>query len=130
MNTKRNGFTLIELVVVVLVLGILAALAAPKLFDVTQDARTNGARQSLAIVRDALELYRVQSNQYPTVANMPAGLQTFLHGQFPAPGIGANANDNTVVGFSGTFSVSGTAGWAYDETTGQFLINDTEYSVW
>jgi len=57
MKTRRNGFTLIELVVVIMILGILAGVAAPKLLSVGGDATDNGLKQSLSIIRDAIELY-------------------------------------------------------------------------
>ena len=55
MKTHRSGFTLIELVVVIMILGILAGVAAPKLLTVSADATDNGLKQTLSIVRDAIE---------------------------------------------------------------------------
>ena len=52
---------MIELVVVVLVMGILAAVAAPKMFDTATNAKVNATRQSLVVVRDAIELYKAQA---------------------------------------------------------------------
>jgi general secretion pathway protein G len=130
---KRNGFTLIELVVVVLVLGIIAAVAAPKLFDVTTDARENGTRQSLITIRNAIELYRATSGVYPGAKTLSTALQSSLQGgTFPSPQVGDNVDDNSVRSFTGTFSASGTNGWAYNETTGEFYLNDSnaEYSAW
>src|SRR5262245_54148267 len=56
-GARRTGFTLIELVVVILLLGILAGIAAPKLFKTTNEATENGLKQSLATIRDAISLY-------------------------------------------------------------------------
>ncbi len=129
----RRGFTLIELVIVILVLGIISAVAAPKLFDVTNDARENGTRQSLTTIRNAIELYRATSGSYPPATSLVTALNSSLQGgTFPSPQVGTYKDDNSVRSFTGAFSASGTNGWAYNGTTGEFYINDSnsEYSAW
>lgn len=131
MKKRRSGFTLIELVVVVLILGILAAMAAPKLLDITGDARENATRQSLSVIRDALELHKMEQDAYPATASIPTSLTSYIHGTFPAPEVGPNKGDATVREYSGAFSVSGTQGWAFDPTTGDFRVNAAApYDAW
>jgi general secretion pathway protein G len=63
---KECGFTLIEIMVVVVILGILAALVAPKLMGRTDEARIVAAKQDIATLMQALKLYRLDNLRYPT----------------------------------------------------------------
>ena len=63
--TKNRGFTLIEMVVVVLILGIVAAVAVPRMFNTADTAGENSTRQQLALLRTAVELYRSTNAVYP-----------------------------------------------------------------
>lgn len=71
----QRGFTLIEIMVVVVIMGILAALVVPKLMGRTDDARIVAARQDIATVMQALKLYRLDNQRYPTTEQ---GLQALI----------------------------------------------------
>ncbi|MDD3530136.1 MAG: type II secretion system major pseudopilin GspG [Gallionellaceae bacterium] len=62
----QHGFTLIELMVVLVILGVLAALVAPKLMDRPDEARVIAAKQDVATLLQALKLYRLDNLRYPT----------------------------------------------------------------
>jgi general secretion pathway protein G len=62
----QRGFTLIEIMVVVVIMGILAALVVPKLMGRTDDARIAAARQDIATVMQALKLYKLDNMHYPS----------------------------------------------------------------
>ena len=126
---KRNGFSLVELVVVVLIIGILAAVAAPRMFDTAGDARQNGTKQSLVVVRDAVELYKAQNGNFPPAATLATALKPFLKGPFPSVQIGSNKNNTVAASAQPTITTPepGTAGWAYNETTGEFVINEAPF---
>ena len=132
--SRRSAFTLIELVIVVLVLGIIAAIAAPKIFDTATSARESASRQSLTVLRGAVELYRAQNGAYPTAATITTDLRPFLQGPFPAPQVGGNAGNATVAASTQnpiTTAEAGTDGWAYNATTGEVRINAAApYITW
>ncbi len=61
-----QGFTLIEIMVVVVIMGILAALVVPRLLDRPDQARAVAARQDISTIMQALKLYRLDNGRYPT----------------------------------------------------------------
>ena len=61
MRIGSRGFTLIELVIVIIVLGILAAVAVPKFVDMTQKAKESKTRANLAVVRSAVVAFYAES---------------------------------------------------------------------
>lgn len=63
---SQRGFTLIEIMVVVVILGILGGLVMPKLMGRPDEARVIAAKQDIASVMQALKLYRLDNGRYPT----------------------------------------------------------------
>lgn len=64
----RNGFTLIELIVVIVVLGLLAGLVAPQIFGRVSEAKAVTARTQMQLLSAALDGYRLDNGSYPTTA--------------------------------------------------------------
>ena len=73
-NKNHTGFTLIELMVVLVILGVLAALVVPSIVGRTDDARITAARTDIAAISQALKLYRLDNGRYPTAAQGLAAL--------------------------------------------------------
>lgn len=63
---KSSGFTLIEIMVVVVILGVLASFVVPKVMDRPDEARIVKAKQDLRVLESALNLYRLDNFNYPT----------------------------------------------------------------
>ena len=74
-SRRMRGFTLIEIMVVITILGILAALIVPRVVGRTDDARIAAAKQDIASVMQALKLYRLDNGRYPTTEQ---GLQALI----------------------------------------------------
>ena len=63
---KADGFTLIEIMVVVIILGILAATIIPQFMSTTQDAKINSAKANVSEIESAIERYYIHMDRYPT----------------------------------------------------------------
>jgi general secretion pathway protein G len=131
MRTKK-GFTLIELVVVVMILGILAAVAAPKLLGTSKTASDNSARQTLAVIRDAIERFAAANGgDLPTTPESELVSQNLLRAPFPACPVGANKGSSDVLKAAAP-AIAGGQGWMYNSANGEFRVNDTAaaYATW
>jgi general secretion pathway protein G len=66
LRLKHRGFTLIELMVVVLILGVLAAVIVPNVIGSADTAKAGAAKQDVASLMQALKLYRLDNGRYPS----------------------------------------------------------------
>jgi len=73
---KARGFTLIEIMVVIVILGVLAALVVPRVLERPDEARAVAAKSDIAALMQALKLYRLDNQRYPTAEQGLAALVT------------------------------------------------------
>lgn len=80
----QQGFTLIEMMIVIVIMGILASLIVPKIMGRPDEARVIAAKQDIASVMQALKLYKLDNQRYPTTEQ---GLQALVSkpGSPPVP---------------------------------------------
>jgi general secretion pathway protein G len=136
----KSGFTLVEILIVVVILGILAAIVIPQFTDASTEAKTSSLCSDLQTMRSQIELYKIQHNdQLP--GSGTASFEQSMTGQTTVAGAvgtdfgpylqkipsnsfvsGADANDVTV----GTeIAPTGADGWYFNSTTGAFNANDS-----
>ena len=73
--SKQLGFTLIEVMVVIAIIGIMASLIVPKIMSKPDEARVIAAKQDISTLVQALKLYRLDIGRYPTTQQ---GLQSLV----------------------------------------------------
>ena len=88
-SIRRRAFTLIELLLVLVILAVLAAVVIPKLTGRVEDARIKGTIAELSNLKQALSTFEVDCGRYPTsqegleaLVICPGGLETFWHGKY------------------------------------------------
>ena len=81
LNSK--GFTLIELMVVMVIIGLLAATVAPKIFGRVDKARQQDAQAQIELLGQALDLYRLEKHKYPTTDEGLEAIAPYLKKSLP-----------------------------------------------
>jgi len=152
--TKRNGFTLVEILIVVVILGILAAIVIPQFSNASEEAKSSSLVSDLQSIRSQIQLYKVQ-HAHGDSLNIPGTISgvdfeesmtmyTVLDGtladpQAPDPNGGVYGpylqkippnpfNDCDVVTSGTTTPAPGTggttSGWYFNTDTGAFNADD------
>src|SRR5438309_2152401 len=88
-RSVRSAFTLIELLLVMVILGVLAAIVVPKFTSRTDDARISAAKTDISQLTTALDTFEVDNGRYPTndeglaaLSNPPSNLSNTWHGPY------------------------------------------------
>lgn len=138
-RTRPAGFTLVELLIVVVILAILAAVVIPQINNASAEAKESALRGSLATVRQAISLYRVQHNEtYPGqggwsefVTQLTTGTDAtgapgtkfgpYLRTGFPENPVTASADGQAVATMPP--AAPGGSAWIYCTATGELRAN-------
>ncbi len=145
-RTNKSGFTLVEILIVVIILGILAAIVIPQFTSASQDARKNSLTSQLQTLRSQIELYKLQHlDKLPTGLSASPTDWTQLTSKTDSAGtVGTTATHafgpylqaiptNPLNGLSGVFVVTSdvTASAASGAaTTDGFIFNSNNGKIW
>ncbi len=125
---SNRGFTLIELVIIIVVLGILSTFAVAKYQDLTLDAKRSACRGALGGLRSGITTWYSQNivknlaAQYPPIDTLRLAGRVIEHRIPPNP-FQTNAPDSIVTGVTKGVVVGTRGGWAYKASTGEIWAN-------
>lgn len=133
MSPRKHGFSLVELVVVIMILGILAAIAAPNFLGTSRRASDQSLVQTLQVVRNAIDMYYAENGILPaagasaTETQLKTALSAYIKGDFPRSTVGSAPSNTVTIEAPASGEVTGAAngtGWKYNRLTGNFIINN------
>ena len=136
-KNSRSGFTLIELVIVIVVLGILATQAIPTYLSLVDDAKKAGAKANLGALRSSISVYYAykatpmggEAATWPSLTLM-TDQTTVLNGMMPDNGYDTDATKNNLVTGTARGVVSGAlGGWCQIPTNGMIWINTSTSGI-
>ncbi|MBI5555633.1 MAG: type II secretion system protein [Elusimicrobia bacterium] len=136
---NSQGFTLVELLIVIVILGILAAIVIARFAGATKETKEASLKGNLRTVRSSLEIYKANSakNEYPSTlddlwkgTNSDVDSKTFIE-RIPVDPFykkktvyaATDSFDPTEVGTDRDAKISGGGGWAYDSLSGRVCAN-------
>jgi MSHA pilin protein MshA len=130
MFKKNRGFTLIELVIIIVVLGILASIAIPKYKNIVAESREAAARGALGAMRSGISIYYANAAVTTGNAIWPeldsiGTVGVVMEQAIPRNPyqLDTNAPDSIVTGVTKGEVVGTRGGWAYLESTGEIWLN-------
>lgn len=139
-KARRSGFTLVEVLIVVVILAILAAAVVPQFSSSTQDAKVSTSVFNLQTLRAQVQVYKAQHNGvYPdTLAKLtiatardggtPSGNDSYGPYLLEVPECPIVGSADVAAASSATPAViAGGAGWAYHSASGTIWINHADY---
>ena len=143
MNYVCKGFTLVEILIIVIILAILATIVIPEFSDASDDACESAVKSDLRSIRGQIELYRYQHlNTFPSKQGFVEQMTSKTH---PDGSVGGDLgpylrafptnpynDDATVICKSGDTQLGdGSSGWHYNAVTGGFHASDSpEHAAW
>lgn len=149
-RTRKSGFTLVEILIVVIILGILAAIVIPQFTNASEDARRNSLTSQLQTLRSQVELYKLQHRDRFPLADLDdittawdwdqlttktdedgvagGALGPYMQ-QVPINPLNADSDMTSVAADPAVGTVYNGFGFVFSQATGKIFATDKDFGV-